>query len=187
MVVNNWHLIMKGHVTMTSKAARTFFFVYYLFVVLVVNNVIVAFLLDAFIKIHPLMRSRKEASDMIAKRGDVNQGDGDGDGGHAHTCVRGVAWRWRGCGAGGARSIPVCAVLLTSSAFSIAPAETRRGCKRWRAAWRRASRTCGPAARSWTRWRKSLRRRSPIRCSKVPTATALSWAPAWRQATRPWP
>jgi hypothetical protein len=87
MVVNNWQLIMDGHVATTSKAARTYFFVYYLFVVLVVNNVIVAFLLDAFIKIHPLMRSRKEANDLLMQRGDVNQAIDDGAGDGEQKCV----------------------------------------------------------------------------------------------------
>lgn len=75
MVVNNWQLIMEGHVAVLGRKARTFFIVYFLFVVLIVCNVIVAFLLDAFIKIHPLMRTRRRAA-VAAKRAVEEADDG---------------------------------------------------------------------------------------------------------------
>jgi hypothetical protein len=46
MVVNNWHVVMEGHVLVVGRAARVFFFAYYLVTVVVVSNVVIAFILD---------------------------------------------------------------------------------------------------------------------------------------------
>eukprot|EP00045_Choanoeca_perplexa_P005080 m.43326 g.43326 ORF g.43326 m.43326 type:complete len:154 (-) comp12918_c0_seq1:328-789(-) len=57
MIVNNWHLIMEGHVSATSRVARLFFFGFYLLNVLVVVNVVIAYVLTAFQAGLPVMQA----------------------------------------------------------------------------------------------------------------------------------
>nr|XP_039248277.1 two pore calcium channel protein 1-like isoform X1 [Styela clava] len=49
MVVNQWHVITQGFVFVTNKAARLFFISFHLSVVILILNIIVAFVLEAFI------------------------------------------------------------------------------------------------------------------------------------------
>lgn len=60
MVVNNYNIITEGHVAMTSRWARLYFYVYFLFVVLVVLNVVVAFILDGFVTVGPLLEGWRD-------------------------------------------------------------------------------------------------------------------------------
>ena len=48
LIVNNWFVVMDGHVAVTNRADRAFFIFFYLIAVVVVINVVVAFLLDTF-------------------------------------------------------------------------------------------------------------------------------------------
>ncbi|EDQ84309.1 uncharacterized protein MONBRDRAFT_30365 [Monosiga brevicollis MX1] len=90
MIVNNWQFIMQGHVAATSRAARVFFVVYMLFIVNIVSNIITAYLLDAFLKLHPLIASfdDKHASALEefcqdpCKSREADD-DGEGNGGNA--------------------------------------------------------------------------------------------------------
>eukprot|EP00045_Choanoeca_perplexa_P012177 m.131873 g.131873 ORF g.131873 m.131873 type:complete len:1107 (-) comp15916_c0_seq2:2000-5320(-) len=63
LIVNNWQFIMEGHVAVAPGAdsVRIFFIAYYVLVVLVVLNVITAFLLDGFVKMHPYLKERETA------------------------------------------------------------------------------------------------------------------------------
>lgn len=70
MVVNNWFLIMHGHVVATNKSARIFFFVFYLFAVIIVSNVIIAFILDAFQSIFPILNDIYRGHKSFERVGD---------------------------------------------------------------------------------------------------------------------
>jgi len=70
LVVNNWFLIMQGHVNATQPIARLYFMAYYLFTVIVVTNVIIAFILDAFLKIYPLL----EETGTVSRQSKVGVG-----------------------------------------------------------------------------------------------------------------
>ncbi|CAK8694814.1 unnamed protein product [Clavelina lepadiformis] len=59
-VVNQWHIITLGYVLVTSKAARIFFIFFHLIVVILIMNIIVAFVLEAFILEYSLSRSHIE-------------------------------------------------------------------------------------------------------------------------------
>eukprot|EP01028_Stygiella_incarcerata_P001472 TRINITY_DN125_c0_g1_i1.p1 TRINITY_DN125_c0_g1~~TRINITY_DN125_c0_g1_i1.p1 ORF type:complete len:775 (+),score=143.52 TRINITY_DN125_c0_g1_i1:84-2327(+) len=48
-VVNNWHVITLGYVVVTNKLARVFFICFYLVAVVLVMNIVVAFILEAFV------------------------------------------------------------------------------------------------------------------------------------------
>lgn len=56
---------MEGHAAILGRQARIFFIVYYLFTVVIVCNVIVAFLIDAFKKIHPLMKEMTKTREQL--------------------------------------------------------------------------------------------------------------------------
>lgn len=183
MVVNNWQLIMEGHVATTSKAARTYFFVYFLFVVLVVNNVIVAFLLDAFIKIHPLMRSRQEASDLLLQRGDVNQAIEAGD--SEQKCV---PLLWDRDRKFAFISVHICLSphLLgpfLSNPFKRTSVGGRRGCKTLPVDWRRAF-TSPLAAKIWIRLMKNRKRTFLTLCLLAQRRTVSCWAQVLPLVTR---
>ncbi len=65
MLISNWHVIMEAHVIKTSESARIFFFTYYVVANLIITNVIVSFILDAFVKVSPLLdlqQTKGEAS-----------------------------------------------------------------------------------------------------------------------------
>lgn len=49
MVVNQWHVLTEGHVLVTSRVARIFFFVFHFLCVIVVLNIFSAFVIEAFI------------------------------------------------------------------------------------------------------------------------------------------
>eukprot|EP00730_Choanoeca_flexa_P002322 TRINITY_DN11004_c0_g1_i3.p1 TRINITY_DN11004_c0_g1~~TRINITY_DN11004_c0_g1_i3.p1 ORF type:complete len:1074 (+),score=285.59 TRINITY_DN11004_c0_g1_i3:93-3314(+) len=63
LIVNNWQFIMEGHVAVApgGRTARLFFIIYFILVALVVLNVITAFLLDGFVKMHPYLRDRESS------------------------------------------------------------------------------------------------------------------------------
>lgn len=61
MVVNNWHVIMELHVAATNSTARIYFFLYFLIVVIVVSNIIIAFILEAFQTVYPLIQQHHRA------------------------------------------------------------------------------------------------------------------------------
>ena len=46
-VVNNWFVIMYGHVDVTNSGSYSYFMIYFMLAVVVSCNVIVAFILDA--------------------------------------------------------------------------------------------------------------------------------------------
>lgn len=48
MVVNNWYVIMEGHVRVTSRLSRIYFFLFYLSTMIILN-IVVAFILDSFL------------------------------------------------------------------------------------------------------------------------------------------
>jgi len=56
MIVNNWFVAMNGHVYMTSEWARVYFMVFFLFAVQVVTNIIIAFIIDTFMTVFPLLK-----------------------------------------------------------------------------------------------------------------------------------
>lgn len=58
MIVNNWFVAMNGHVYMTGEWARIYFMVFFLFAVQVVTNVIVAFIIDSFMTVFPLLKTK---------------------------------------------------------------------------------------------------------------------------------
>ena len=47
-VVNNWYVIMEGHVKVTSRYSRIYFIIFYLSTMILLN-IIVAFILDTFL------------------------------------------------------------------------------------------------------------------------------------------
>lgn len=188
MVVNNWQLIMDGHVATTSKAARTYFFVYFLFVVLVVNNVIVAFLLDAFIKIHPLMRSRAEVSDLLLQRGDVNQAIETGD--SEQKCVP-LLWdrnQISHLSLSTYVSVHICLSphllgLFLDNPYKHTSVGGRRGCKILPVDWRHAF--ISPlAAKIWIRLRKNQKRTFLTHCLLAQRLTLSCWVQALPLVTR---
>eukprot|EP00041_Stephanoeca_diplocostata_P021215 m.489432 g.489432 ORF g.489432 m.489432 type:complete len:820 (+) comp21768_c0_seq2:262-2721(+) len=58
MIVNNWFVAMNGHVYMTNEWARVYFMVFFLFTVNVVSNIIIAFIIDSFMGVFPLLKRR---------------------------------------------------------------------------------------------------------------------------------
>ena len=72
MVVNQWHVITEGHVLVTSKAARLFFFAFHFVCVIVILNIFVAFVIEAFILEYSFRASaRGEPISSLAPR--INQ------------------------------------------------------------------------------------------------------------------
>eukprot|EP00039_Didymoeca_costata_P026845 m.16804 g.16804 ORF g.16804 m.16804 type:complete len:837 (+) comp5803_c0_seq1:169-2679(+) len=59
MIVNNWYVIMNGHVAATGPWARAFFIVFFLVAVCIVTNITVAFILESFTKVFPLLKENK--------------------------------------------------------------------------------------------------------------------------------
>eukprot|EP00039_Didymoeca_costata_P013175 m.196268 g.196268 ORF g.196268 m.196268 type:complete len:815 (+) comp15697_c0_seq4:99-2543(+) len=60
MIVNNWFLIMEGHVVATgTRWARVYFFIFFLVGVNVITNIIVAFVLECFKQLFPILESRR--------------------------------------------------------------------------------------------------------------------------------
>lgn len=66
MVVNNWHVTMQGTVDAVrhfatdapAELSRAYFIVFYLVMVIIVTNIVIAFILDAFMSVLPLMKKR---------------------------------------------------------------------------------------------------------------------------------
>lgn len=58
MIVNNWFVAMNGHVYMTNEWARVYFMLFFLFAVNVVTNIIIAFIIDSFMGVFPLLKRR---------------------------------------------------------------------------------------------------------------------------------
>jgi hypothetical protein len=66
MVVNNWHVTMQGTVdavryfrpSSPEQLSRAYYIIFFLVTVIIVTNVVVAFILDAFQSILPLMKKR---------------------------------------------------------------------------------------------------------------------------------
>jgi len=50
LVGNNWNIFQDAFVYLTNDSARVFFISFYLFAVLVIMNLVVALILDAFVK-----------------------------------------------------------------------------------------------------------------------------------------
>ncbi len=67
LVVNNWNIIMEGHANATHPSARIYFVVYILLIGIIATSVVVSFILDAFIKIFPLL---EEEAIHAQERGD---------------------------------------------------------------------------------------------------------------------
>merc|ERR1719223_2519042 len=65
MVVNNWFVIMNGHVEVVGWSARIYFFVYFLIMVIIVSNIVIAFILDTF---QALFTVRAEAGETTAEK-----------------------------------------------------------------------------------------------------------------------
>eukprot|EP00033_Pygsuia_biforma_P006507 GCRY01007295.1.p1 GENE.GCRY01007295.1~~GCRY01007295.1.p1 ORF type:complete len:227 (+),score=67.50 GCRY01007295.1:129-809(+) len=61
LVVNNWYIIMDGHVAVTSEWARVFFLLFYFFGVVICLNLIVAFILEVFMKHYDAARKSHNA------------------------------------------------------------------------------------------------------------------------------
>ncbi|XP_065190162.1 two pore channel protein 1-like [Sycon ciliatum] len=66
MIVNNWFVIMDGYVSETSEWARVYFMMFYLMSLMVVN-IVVAFILDAF-----LFRIESQKDGSAALEGDLS-------------------------------------------------------------------------------------------------------------------
>jgi len=49
MAVNQWHVLAKGHVLVTTKAARLYFFSFHFLCVTLILNIFSAFVIEAFI------------------------------------------------------------------------------------------------------------------------------------------
>nr|CAB3267178.1 two pore calcium channel protein 1-like [Phallusia mammillata] len=60
-VVNQWHIITLGYTLVTSKAARLYFMMFHMIVVILIMNIIVAFVLEAFILEYGLCKTEIES------------------------------------------------------------------------------------------------------------------------------
>mgnify|MGYP001146136118 CR=1 FL=1 len=69
MVVNNWQVIVSGYTAVRGSGARVFFIFFWLLSVAVVVNIVVAFVLDAFVsKYDKQMEEADKYSNPVAKR-----------------------------------------------------------------------------------------------------------------------
>ncbi|KAJ3433776.1 two pore channel [Anaeramoeba flamelloides] len=48
MIINNWFVIVEGHVAVTGNASYIFFIVFYFIVIMVILNIVIAFILEVF-------------------------------------------------------------------------------------------------------------------------------------------
>ncbi|CAF4788724.1 unnamed protein product [Rotaria socialis] len=58
-VVNQWHVLAGGFVTVTSKVSRLFFLAFHLCAVIVVLNIFTAFVIDSFLNQYTLSKSKE--------------------------------------------------------------------------------------------------------------------------------
>ena len=76
MVVNQWHVITEGHVLVTSKAARLFFFSFHFVCVIVILNIFVAFVIEAFILEYSFRASGEPISSLAPRINQMGLGYG---------------------------------------------------------------------------------------------------------------
>jgi len=76
MVVNQWHVITEGHVLVTSKASRIFFFGFHFVCVIVILNIFTAFVIEAFILEYSFRSSKGPISTLVYKINQMGLGYG---------------------------------------------------------------------------------------------------------------
>ncbi|XP_061168551.1 two pore calcium channel protein 1-like [Saccostrea echinata] len=75
-VVNQWHVLASGFVSVTSKVARLYFFCFHMCCVIIVLNIFIAFILEAFILEYTIQKVGKLESYVEQKIRDLGLGLG---------------------------------------------------------------------------------------------------------------
>ena len=76
MVVNQWHVITEGHVLVTNKAARLFFFSFHFICVIVILNIFTAFVIEAFLLEFSFRSNEKPVSPLVNRINQMGLGYG---------------------------------------------------------------------------------------------------------------
>ena len=76
MVVNQWHVITEGHVLVTNKAARLFFFTFHFICVIVILNIFTAFVIEAFLLEFSFRSNERPVSPLVNRINQMGLGYG---------------------------------------------------------------------------------------------------------------
>ena len=76
MVVNQWHVITQGHVLVTNKAARFFFFSFHFLCVLIILNIFTAFVIEAFLLEFSFRSNERPVSPLVNRINQMGLGYG---------------------------------------------------------------------------------------------------------------
>ena len=76
MVVNQWHVITEGHVLVTNKSARFFFFSFHFICVIVILNIFTAFVIEAFLLEYSFRSNERPVSPLVNRINQMGLGYG---------------------------------------------------------------------------------------------------------------